>query len=230
MNESTWQLLLNSLGPLASGTIRGTIPLTLLSFAFGIVIALAVALARISRFAWVRAAARVYVSAIRGTPLLVQLFIIFYALPSLGIVIDPFTSAVVAFSLNVGGYASEVIRSAITSVPVGQWEAAEMVGLTYWQTLRRVILPQALRVAVPPLSNTFISLVKDTSLASSIMVVELLRKAQEIAAPTFEFLPLYVLAALYYWIICTVLSFAQGRLERHLQKAYVSEGSRYVAA
>lgn len=230
MDNSTIDLLLNSLWPLAQGALLGTIPLTIFSFVFGIVIALGIALARISRFPVLRGFARAYISIIRGTPLLVQLFIIFYALPTLGVVIDPFTSAIIALSLNVGGYASEVIRSAIISVPQGQWEASEVIGLSYSKTMSRVILPQALRVAVPPLSNTFISLVKDTSLVSSIMVVELLRKAQEIAAPTFQFLALYTLAAVYYWIMCTVLSSIQGRLERRLEKAYVSEGSRYVAA
>lgn len=216
MDAGTWDLLLRSVGPLLLGAIGGTIPLTILSFVFGLVIALVVALARLSAvkpLAWLGAA---FVSVIRGTPLLVQLFIIFYALPSLGVVIDPFPSAVIAFSLNVGGYAAEAIRGSILAIPRGQWEAASTIGLGYVATLRRVVLPQALRVAVPPLSNTFISLVKDTSLASSIMVTELLRRAQEIAAPSYEFLALYSLAAVIYWVICSVLSFAQQRLERRL--------------
>ncbi|MGV8909398.1 MAG: amino acid ABC transporter permease [Propionicimonas sp.] len=216
MDPSTWDLLLHSIGPLLLGAVGGTIPLTLLSFVIGLVIALLVALARLSSvtvLAWIAGA---YVSVIRGTPLLVQLYIIFYALPSLGLVIDPFPSAVLAFSLNVGGYASEAIRGSILAIPRGQWEAASTIGLGYVLTLRRVILPQALRVAVPSLSNTFISLVKDTSLASSIMVTELLRRAQEIAAPSYEFLPLYSLAAVIYWVICSVLSFGQQRLERRL--------------
>jgi L-cystine transport system permease protein len=218
VTSDTWDLVLSSIGPLLSGAIRGTIPLTLISFAVGLVLALLVALARLSRRRVVSALARAYVSVIRGTPLLVQLFIIFYALPSLGIVIDPFPSAVVAFSLNVGGYAAEIIRAAILSVPKGQWEAAATIGLDHTLTLRRVVLPQAVRVAVPPLSNTFISLVKDTSLASTIMVTELLRKAQEIAAPTYEFMALYSLAAVIYWLICLVLSSAQARLERRLDR------------
>ncbi len=218
MTSGTWDLVLSSIGPLLSGAVRGTIPLTLISFAVGLVLALLVALARLSRRRVVSGLARAYVSVIRGTPLLVQLFIIFYALPSLGIVIDPFPSAVVAFSLNVGGYAAEIIRAAILSVPKGQWEAAATIGLDHTLTLRRVVLPQAVRVAVPPLSNTFISLVKDTSLASTIMVTELLRKAQEIAAPTYEFMALYSLAAVIYWLICLVLSSAQARLERRLDR------------
>ena len=218
MDASTWELLLRSVGPLLLGAVGGTIPLTLFSFTFGLVIALFVALARLSSMkvlAWIAGA---YVSVIRGTPLLVQLYIIFYALPSLGWVIDPFPSAVLAFSLNVGGYAAEVIRGSILAIPCGQWEAASTIGLGYVVTLRRVILPQALRVAVPSLSNTFISLVKDTSLASSIMVTELLRRAQEIAAPSYQFLALYSLAAIIYWLICSVLSFGQQRLERRLSR------------
>jgi cystine transport system permease protein len=158
------------------------------------------------------------VSAIRGTPLLVQLFVIFYGLPSIGVTIDPWPSAVIAFSLNVGGYAAEVIRAAILSVPTGQWEAGYMVGMSRGRTLRRIILPQAARVSVPPLSNTFISLVKDTSLASLILVAEMFRKAQEITSFTYEFMLIYVEAALIYWIFCTVLSFAQSRVERKLEQ------------
>jgi cystine transport system permease protein len=123
---------------------------------------------------------------------------------------------VIAFSLNVGGYASETIRGSILAIPRGQWEAATTIGMSYPLTLRRVILPQAMRIAVPPLSNTFISLVKDTSLASTVMVTELLRRAQEIAAPSYQFMGLYSLAAAIYWLICTVLSFGQARLENHL--------------
>jgi cystine transport system permease protein len=192
------------------------------SFVLGLAVALVVALMRLSPFWPVSAIARFYVSVIRGTPLLVQLFIIFYGLPSLGATIDPWPSACIAFTLNVGGYASEIVRAAIISVPRGQWEAALTVGMNYPATLRRIILPQATRVAVPPLSNTLISLVKDTSLASTILVTETLRKAQELAAPTYEFFTLYMVAAGYYWVVCLVLSFSQSRLETRLD--------RYVAA
>jgi His/Glu/Gln/Arg/opine family amino acid ABC transporter permease subunit len=217
-NQSTWQLVLHSLGPLAKAAITKTIPLTVISFVIGIVIALAVALSRLSSNVVLTNVARFYISVIRGTPLLVQLFIVFYALPELGVKIDPWPAAIIAFSLNVGGYAAEIIRSAIQSIPKGQWEAAETIGLNYVGALRRIILPQATRVAVPPLSNTLISLLKDTSLASTILVTELLRQAQIIAAPRFEFLALYVTAAVYYWVICLVLSFGQGRIERRLER------------
>jgi cystine transport system permease protein len=216
--KSTWELILDSLGPLAKAAITKTIPLTVISFVIGLVIALGVALARLSSNVLLTNVARFYISVIRGTPLLVQLFIVFYALPELGVKIDPFPAAVIAFSLNVGGYAAEIIRGSIQSIPKGQWEAAETIGFNYVGALRRIILPQATRVAVPPLSNTLISLVKDTSLASTILVTELLRQAQIIAAPTFEFFALYGTAAVYYWVICLVLSFGQGRIERRLER------------
>ncbi|MBB2993619.1 cystine transport system permease protein [Mycolicibacterium iranicum] len=216
--RSAWQLVLDNLWPLAKAALTATIPLTIISFVIGLVIALGVALARLSSNLVLSNVARFYISVIRGTPLLVQLFIVFFALPEFGVRIDPFPAAVIAFSLNVGGYAAEIIRSAIQSIPKGQWEAAETIGLNYAGTLRRIILPQATRVAVPPLSNTLISLVKDTSLASTILVTELLRQAQIIAAPTFEFFALYGTAAVYYWVICLVLSFGQARFEHRLER------------
>lgn len=216
--RSTWQLIGDNLWPLARAALTMTIPLTVISFAIGLVLALVVALARLSSNLVLSNIARFYISVIRGTPLLVQLFIVFFALPEFGVRIDPFPAAVIAFSLNVGGYAAEIIRSAILSIPKGQWEAAQTIGLGYVATLRRIILPQASRVAVPPLSNTLISLVKDTSLASTILVTELLRQAQIAAAPTFEFFALYGTAAVYYWVICLVLSFGQSRLEHRLER------------
>jgi His/Glu/Gln/Arg/opine family amino acid ABC transporter permease subunit len=218
VTQSQWQLVLSSLGPLAKAAITKTIPLTVISFVIGIIIALAIALARLSPNVLLTNIARFYISVIRGTPLLVQLFIVFYALPQLGVKIDPWPAAIIAFSLNVGGYAAEIIRSAIQSIPKGQWEAAETIGLNYVDSLRRIILPQAARVAVPPLSNTLISLLKDTSLASTILVTELLRQSQEIAARTFDFLALYTTAAVYYWVICLVLSFGQSRVESRLER------------
>ena len=221
MNEQTAQLILDSLWPLLQATVTGTIPLTAISFVLGLVVALVVALMRLSPLRAVSGAARTYISVIRGTPLLLQLFIIYYGLPAMGVRFDQFPAAVLAFTLNVGGYAAEVIRSSILAVPKGQWEAASTVGMNYATTLRRVVLPQATRTAIPPLSNTLISLVKDTSLASTIQVTELMRKAQEVAAPTYQFFALYSVAAVYYWVICLGLSFAQTRLEER--------ENRYVA-
>ena len=211
----------SSLLPLLKGALFNTIPLTLMTFTLGLVLAVLTALARISNIKPLEILARIYVSAIRGTPLLVQLFIIFYGLPTIGIVIDPFPAAVIGFSLNVGAYASEIIRAAILSIPKGQWEAAYSLGMSYSQALRRIILPQASRVSVPPLSNTFISLVKDTSLASLILVSEMFRKAQEIASTNYEFLLLYTEAALIYWVICFGLSIVQGKIEQYLNRYIV---------
>jgi cystine transport system permease protein len=213
---SPWQLFLDSLGPIALAGLTVTVPLALASFALGLLIAIGIALMRISVNPLLSGIARFYISVIRGTPLLVQLFVIFYGMPSIGITIDPWPSAIIALSLNVGGYGAEVVRAAILSVPKGQWEAAYTVGMNRTRTLTRVILPQAARVSVPPLSNTFISLVKDTSLTSLILVTELFKVAQQIASTTYEFMILYLTAALVYWVLCLVLSFGQSALERRL--------------
>ncbi|QTM97979.1 ABC transporter permease subunit [Sediminibacillus dalangtanensis] len=213
-----WELFKNSLLPMITGGIKYTIPLTLISFAVGIVLALLTAMMRLSNSRFLRAPAIAYVSAIRGTPMLVQLFIVFYGMPSLNITIDPFPSAIIAFSLNVGAYASEIIRASILSIPKGQWEAGYTVGMSHSTTLKRIILPQAARVSIPPLSNTFISLVKDTSLASLILVTELFRRAQEIAARTYDFMLIYVEAAILYWVICFLLSLVQEAIERRLSR------------
>ena len=221
MPTPNWDLFWRSLWPIVQGAIVGTIPLAIVSFAIGLVIALVVALMRLSKVRIVSSIARFFVSVVRGTPLLVQLFVIFYGLPSIGLLIPSWPSAVIAFSLNVGGYASEVIRAAILAVPRGQWEAGQMIGMSHRQTLARIILPQAARVSVPPLSNTFISLVKDTSLASLILVTELFAQAQKVAAFSGEFMLLYLEAALVYWVICLVLSTAQSRVERRLDRYVV---------
>ena len=218
MNQSSWDLLLSSFWPIVQGALVGTIPLALASFAIGLVLAVVFALMRLSKVKLVSGIARVYISVVRGTPLLVQLFVIFYGLPSIGLVFDSWPSAVVAFSINVGGYAAEVVRAAILSVPKGQWEAAYMIGMSHRRALTRIILPQAARVSVPPLSNTFISLVKDTSLASLILVTELFRQAQKVAAFSGDFMLLYLEAALVYWVVCLVLSSGQGLLEKRLDR------------
>ncbi|WP_226676930.1 amino acid ABC transporter permease [Rossellomorea aquimaris] len=216
--QAMFDILQSSLLPMLEGALYYSIPLTLISFALGMILAVLTALARLSNISILRGIARFYVSAIRGTPLLVQLFIIFYGLPTLGIKFDPFPSAIIAFTLNKGAYSSEIVRAAIQSIPKGQWEAGYSIGMTYSQALKRIILPQATRVSIPPLSNSFISLVKDTSLASLILVTEMFRKAQEIAATNYEFLLMYMEAALLYWVICFILSIIQGRIENRLDR------------
>jgi cystine transport system permease protein len=207
-------LMAQSLWPLLYAGLVFTVPLTLASFAIGIVVAFIVALVRLFGPRWAVACVRFYVWLFRGSPLLVQLFVIFYGLPNVGIVLDPLTAAIIGFSLNVGAYNSEVIRGVIESIPKGQWEAAYSMGMTRQQALRRAILPQAARVALPPLSNSFIALVKDTSLAAVLTVPEVFQAAQRIASVTYEPLILYTEAALVYLVFSSVLSSAQVRLER----------------
>ena len=166
----------------------------------------------------VRSTLRLYVDIIRGIPLLVLIFLIFYGLPSVGILLDAFPAALIGFTLNIGAYTSEIIRAVIGSVPKGQWEASYSIGMTWNQAMRRTILPQAGRVAVPPLSNTFISLVKDTSLAAAITVPEMFQAAQRIVATTYEPLILYVEAAALYLALSSVLSALQARLEVRLNR------------
>lgn len=217
-SESDWTLIKDNVWPMLKATIKATIPLTAISFVLGLIIALVIALMRRSSvliLAWI---ARAYISVIRGTPLLVQLVIVFYGLPEFGIRFPTFVAAVIALSLNVGGYAAEIIRASISAVPKGQWEAAETIGMNYATTLRKIVLPQASRIAVPPLGNTLLSLVKDTSLTSTITVVELFRQSQIAAAPTYSFFPMACAAAVYYWVICFVLNAAQGRLETRLNR------------
>lgn len=211
-------LMIESLPSLLWACVLFTVPLTVLSFALGLGLGFVAALARLFAPAPVAMLVRFYVWIIRGTPLLVQLFLIFYGLPSVGIVLDAFPAALIGFTLNVGAYTSEIIRAVLSSVQKGQWEAAYSIGMTWAQAMRRIILPQAGRVAVPPLSNTFISLVKDTSLAAAITVPELFRAGQRIVATTYEPLILYVQVALIYLVVSSVLSALQTRVEKRLSR------------
>ncbi|HHQ4452568.1 amino acid ABC transporter permease [Aeromonas sp. FDAARGOS 1411] len=208
--------MIDSFWPLLRAGLIFTVPLTLITFVLGILLGLLVALARLYGPTPLVALVRFYVWLIRGTPLLVQLFLIFYGLPSAGIVLDAFTAAVIGFTLNIGGYSSEIIRATLAAIPKGQWDAAYSIGMNWPQVMWRVILPQAARIAVPPLSNTFISLVKDTSLAAAVTVPELFQAAQRLASVTYEPLILYSETALIYLMFSSVLSTLQDRLERKL--------------
>ncbi|HDX8445449.1 amino acid ABC transporter permease [Aeromonas hydrophila] len=208
--------MIDSFWPLLSAGLIFTVPLTLITFVLGIVLGLSVALARLYGPAPLVMLVRFYVWLIRGTPLLVQLFLIFYGLPSAGIVLDAFTAAVIGFTLNIGAYSSEIIRATLAAIPKGQWEAAYSIGMNWPQVMWRVILPQAARIAVPPLSNTFISLVKDTSLAAAVTVPELFQAAQRLASVTYEPLILYVETVLIYLLFSSVLSTLQDKLEQRL--------------
>ena len=221
-----WEIIKTSLPQLLAAGFKYTIPLAIISFFFGLIVALVTALIRLSRqrgaFMILKWIASFYVWLFRSTPLLVQLFIVFFGLPYLrikgllphGIKLEPFTAGIITFSLNTGAYASETIRAAISSVPTGQWEAGAAIGMTRLQILWRIILPQALRVALPPLSNSFISLVKDTSLAASITIMEMFAVSQQIAAENYQPLLMYTLVAMVYAVFTTILSYFQGYLER----------------
>lgn len=212
--DSFWKILLPG--------IKMTIPLTVISFAIALVIAIMAAMVQFANIRVLKQMARFYIWVIRGTPLLVQLFVIFYGLPGIGIVLNPFPAAVLVFSINEGAYAAETMRAALESVPAGQLEAGYCVGMSYLQTMRRIILPQALRTAFPPLSNSLIALVKDTSLAANITVAEMFMATQRIVARTYEPLALYIEVGLIYLLFSTVLT----KLQRIGEKKLNSYGNQ----
>ncbi|MDE7220007.1 MAG: amino acid ABC transporter permease [Oscillospiraceae bacterium] len=206
--DSFWKILLPGL------TV--TIPLTVIAFSLAMVIAVTAALIQFARVKILRHLCRFYIWVFRGTPLLVQLFVVFYGMPRIGIVIEPFPAAVIVFSINEGAYCAEIIRAALESVPPGQLEAGYCVGMSYLQTMRRIILPQAMRTAFPSLSNSLIAMVKDTSLAANITVVEMFRAAELINARVYEPLALYIEVGLIYLMFSTVLTKLQSMGEKRL--------------
>ncbi len=216
MNERLISILTDSFMKILIPGLKMTIPLTIISFALALIIAIVVALVQFANVPVLKQLARIYIWIIRGTPLLVQLFVVFFGLPNLGILIEPFPAAVMVFALNTGAYDAETIRAAIEAVPKGQMEAGYCVGMSYLQIVRRLILPQALRTAFPPLSNSLISLVKDTSLAANITCLEMFMATQRIVARTYEALALYLEVAFIYLIFCTVLTWLQSYGEKKL--------------
>ncbi|MBK4713757.1 MULTISPECIES: cystine ABC transporter permease [Tenebrionibacter/Tenebrionicola group] len=216
MQESL-QLVIDSMPFLLRGAVF-TLQLSLGGMFFGLILGFVLALMRLSSFWPLSLLARFYISIFRGTPLIAQLFMIYYGLPQFGIELDPVPAAMIGLSLNTAAYTSETLRAAIASIDKGQWEAAASLGMGRWQALRRAILPQAGRVALPPLSNSFIGLVKDTSLAATIQVPELFRQAQLITSRTLEVFTMYLAASLIYWIMATVLSALQNHFENQLNR------------
>ncbi|MCI9073645.1 MAG: amino acid ABC transporter permease [Lachnospiraceae bacterium] len=216
MDDRLLGIVVDSFTKILIPGIRVTIPLTILSFSFAMVIAVVVAMIQFANVKVLKQISRFYIWVVRGTPLLVQLYVIFYGLPNLGIIIDPFPCAVLVFSINEGAYCAETMRAALESVPKGQIEAGYCVGMSYLQIMRRIVLPQAFRIAFPPLSNSLISMVKDTSLAANITVVEMFMATQRIVARTYEPLALYIEVGLIYLLFCTVLTGLQHMGERRL--------------
>ena len=216
MSEKIIALLIDSFPKILLPGLTATIPLTVISFAIALVIATVTALIQFAKVPVLNKLARFYIWIIRGTPLLVQLFVIFFGLPKVGVVLSPFPAAVIVFAINTGAYDAETVRAALESVPRGQLEAGECAGLTYWQTMRRIVLPQAMRTACPSLSNSLIALVKDTSLAANITVAEMFMTTQRIVARTYEPLALYIEVGLIYLLFSTVLTWLQGWGEKKL--------------
>ncbi|HFI1587221.1 TPA: amino acid ABC transporter permease [Pseudomonas aeruginosa] len=193
-----------------------TVLFAAVSMVLGLILGFSVAVVRVTKVPVVSQIAAVYVSAFRGTPLLVQIFVLYYGLPSVGIEFTPVTAGILALTLNVAAYLSESMRGAILGIDKGQWEAGLWVGLTWGQTLWNIITPQALRLAVPSLSNSLISLIKDTSLISVITVTELMLATKEVIAETFQPLPLYLAAAGIYWLLSALFERVQKALENRL--------------
>ena len=223
MSSDLWQILADALPDILMAGIRMTIPLTLLSFTFALIIAIAAALIQYARVPVLKEIMRFYIWLIRGTPLLVQLMIIFYGLPMVGIHADPFWAACAGFSICEGAYMAEALRGCLEGVPKGQTEAGLCVGMSFGQIMRRIVLPQAFRTAFPSLSNSLISLVKDTSLAANITVVEMFMTTQRIAGRTYQFFALYIEVALVYLLFCTVITFFQRRIEKRLSRYTAKE-------
>jgi len=221
MNELV-TVVVNALPAMFLG-VRFTVLFTVGALFFGFILALILAALRLTRSRVVSALARGYVSAIRGTPLLVQIYLIYYGLPNVGITLEPVPAGILALSLNVGAYLSESLRGALEGVDRGQWDASRSLGMSWGQTLRFIVLPQAFRVALPSIGNSAIGLVKDTSLVSVITVTELLRATQEAIAESFQPLPLYIAAAVIYWVLSSVLGLLQGRLERRFNRSRAEE-------
>lgn len=216
MNERLWKILTDSFPILLEYGVKVTVPLTVLSYAIALIVALAVALVQYANVRGLRQVCRFYIWITRGTPLLVQLYIVFFGLPSVGIKLDAFPAAMLVLGFNEGAYMAETIRGALESVSPGQLEAGYCVGMSYPRIMWHVVLPQAFRTAFPALSNSMISMLKETSMAATISVMEMFRQAQVINGRVYESLGLYVEVALIYLAFCTLLTWIQHRGEKKL--------------
>lgn len=211
------ELAIENLPFLLSG-LPATIAVSFAAMAMGLVLGLFLALGRGSKSIFLRWPSRIYISFMRGTPILVFLFILYFGLPIVGIKMTAYTAAILGFGLNSAAYIAEVNRASLSSIPRGQWEAAQSLGFSYFQTLFRIILPQATRIAIPPMTNVFLDLVKATSLAAVITVPELFQKAQIAGGRTYDSMTMYILAALIYWPLCILISIFQERLEKRFSR------------
>ncbi len=216
--------------PYLLGGVGITIGLTIATIFIGLVLALPLALGSMSTNKFLRAPAKFYVWIFRGTPLLVQIVIIYTGLPQLGVRFDVLTSAILALSLNEAAYLSETIRAGFSAVAKGQIEAAKALSLSKFATLRLVTLPQVIRIIIPPLGNSVNGLLKATSLASVISMEELMRRSQVLMQAKFEVLELYCVAAVFYLVLTSLWDVVQRRLERHFGKGYAPTEKTMPAA
>lgn len=216
MDERLINIIINSFPKILELGLKVTIPVSLASFILAFLISVLVAFIQFAHIKVLTPLSRFYVWIVRGTPLLVQLYIFFYGLPSIGIKLDPIVCAILVLGLNEGAYMSETMRASLEAVPSGQMEAGYCVGMNYLQIMMRIILPQALRTAFPSLMNSFIALIKDSSMASTITVVEMFRQAQIVNGRVFEPFVLYLEAAIIYLLFCSIISIAQKKIEKHL--------------
>lgn len=206
--------------PLLKTAVLVTLGLGLGAFVLGSVLGMGVALMRNSSVRVLRVVAFMYVSIFRGTPLLVQILLIYFGLPRYGITLSPVPSALIALTLFAAAYLSENFRAGINAVDPGQWEASQAMGMGYWTCLRRIILPQALRIALPSVGSRLIALIKDTSLASTITVVEMTRVADQVGAATFRYMEMFLMIGMIYWLINQVLTLIQTYLEGRMTRRY----------
>ena len=216
MTERLWNIMVDSFPKLLGYGVRVTIPLTIASFALALVISVAVALIQYANVKCLRQLCRFYIWIVRGTPLLVQLYLVFYGLPNVGVMLDALPAAILVLGLNEGAYMAETVRGALESVSRGQMEAGYCVGMNYLQIMAHVVLPQAFRTAFPALSNSMIGMLKETSMAATITVAEMFRQAQVINGRVYEPLALYSEVAVIYLLFCTVLTWLQHKGEKRL--------------
>jgi len=217
MSERLIGILLDSFPKMLSYGVKVTVPLTALSFALALFISIVVAIIQYADVKFFRQLCRFYIWIIRGTPLLVQLYVIFYGLPSVGVRIDAYLAAVLVFGINEGAYMAESVRAALEAIPKNQLEAGLCQGIGYVKIMRKIMLPQAARIAFPSLMNSLISMLKGTSLAASITVTEMFREAQIINGRVYESLALYLEVALIYLAFCTILTVIQKHIEKKLK-------------
>jgi polar amino acid transport system permease protein len=207
--------IIKSMPFLLEGSIM-TVQLTVITLVLGTILGIITALFKLTKNIFLRTLSTLYTWIFRGTPMILQLFFFYYALPMMGVNLTPFTAAVIGLSLNCGAYMAEIIRGGILSVDKGQFEASKALGFTYLQTMSKIILPQTLRIIIPPVGNEFITMLKDTSLVSTIAMVELMRSAVQISSTTFKYTEMLLAAAFLYLVMTTIFTSAFSFLEKKL--------------